>query len=341
MRTIFLPHLLNGPAGDPGLWVDLLNENRSVLLDLGDLRAWPSRKLLRIERVIVTHTHMDHFIGFDHLLRLILGRERELTITGPAGFLRQVEGKLRAYTWNLIEQYPVRLVAEEIDGATVRAARYAGANRMEPEPLPERSFDGVVHAERQFTIHADVVDHGIPVLAAALRETEHISVNKDRLGRLGLRPGPWLSELKQAARRCRPRDAQIEAATADGGTRGFPRGELIDELLIRSPGQRVAYVTDLAYVPENVERVVRLARDVDLLVCEAPFLHEDEPLARERAHLTARQAGEIARAAGARRLAPFHFSPRYQGRKHELFAEAAEAFGGKILDLGGPAAPDM
>ena len=47
--------------------------------------------------------------------------------------------------------------------------------------------------------------------------------------------------------------------------------------------------------------------------------------------------GELAREAGAQRLAPFHFSPRYGGREQELFDEAASAFGGPILRL--PAGP--
>jgi ribonuclease Z len=333
VRPVFLPYLFNGPAGDPGLWVDLFDEGRSLLLDLGDLRGMSTRKILRIDRVVVTHTHMDHFIGFDHVLRVMLGREKELTLTGPAGFLAQVEGKLSAYTWNLIEEYPVRLIAEEIDGDTIRSAAFSGPGRMRLEPLPDRPFGGTLHAERLFTLHVDTLDHGIPVLAVALRETEHIAVNKDRLERLGLEPGEWLRELKHAARRCLPGDVEIEAQTSGGGRRAIPRGELIDEVLIRSPGQRIAYVTDLRHTSDNIERVLRLAADVDLLVCEAPFLHEDEPLARERCHLTARQCGEIARAAGARRLAPFHFSPRYHGREHELLAEAGEAFGGKVLEL--------
>lgn len=333
MRPVFLPYLLNGLSGDPGLWIDLFDEGRSLLLDLGELGHVPARKLLRVERVVVSHTHMDHFIGFDHLLRLMLGRERPLCVTGPPGFLAHVAGKIAAYTWNLIEEYPVRLIAEEVDGDVIRSVEYSGRGRMQARPLPERRFEGVVHAERLFTVHADTLDHGIPVLATALRETEHIAVNKDRLTRMGLKPGPWLRELKQAARRCLPGDEPIEAQTSEGGTRTCPRGELIGELLMRTPGQRVAYVTDLAYTPANVERAVALVRHADLLVCEAAFLHEDEPLARERRHLTARQAGEIARAAEVERLAPFHFSPRYTGRERELMEEAAEAFGGRVLEL--------
>ena len=116
-------------------------------------------------------------------------------MTGPPGFLDRVRGKIAAYTWNLIEDYPVRLRAEEVVGDTVRSVLYRGAGRMEPDPLPDRPFTGVIHGERLYTMHLEVLDHGIPVLGVALRETEHISVNKDRLLRMGLVPGEWLREL--------------------------------------------------------------------------------------------------------------------------------------------------
>ncbi len=333
MRNVFLSSLLNGLSGDPGLWVDLVDEGRSLLLDLGELSHVSSRKLLRVERAVVTHTHMDHFVGFDHLLRLTLGREKELTVTGPPGFLKSVQGRIEAYAWNLIEEYPIRLVAEEVDGDTVRAVRYTGPGRMRPEPLPDRRFAGTLHAERLYTMHVATVDHGIPVLAVALRETEHLSVNRDRLEKMGLVPGAWLRDLKQAVRRREPPDAEIRADAPDGQGRTFKTGELAGEILLRGPGQRLAYVTDLGFTPENVAVVTDLARDADLLVCEAAFLHEDEVLARERKHLTARQAGELARAVGAKRLAPFHLSPRYQGREQEVLDEVADAFGGSVLAL--------
>jgi len=340
VRSLLHPFLPNGPGGDPALWVDLLDEGCSVLIDAGDLRRISNRKLLRVERVVVTHTHMDHFIGFDHLLRVALGRERELVVSGPPGFLEHVQGKIAAYAWNLIDDYPLRLRAEEIDGETIRSLAFSGAGRMHPEPLADRPFNGTLYGHRAFTIHADLLDHGIPVLGVALRETEHLSVDKDRLQRLGLAPGPWLAELKLVVRRCRPDDEPIDALTADGSTRRFTAGELAQAILFRTPGQRLAYLADLAYTEENRRRAVALARDADLLVCEEAFLHADEALARERCHLTARQAGELAREAGARKLAPFHFSPRYQGREQELLREAADAFGGPVVELSaGPVFP--
>ncbi len=171
------------------------------------------------------------------------------------------------------------------------------------------------------------------MLAVALHETEHLAVNKDRLLKMGLQPGPWLDELKMAVRRCRPEDQEIEAAAADGAARRFRCGELAAEILIRTEGQRIAYLSDHSHTPANREKVLALAGGVDLMICETAFLHADRGLAAERNHLTARQAGELARQAGARRLAPFHFSPRYQGRERELLDEAAEAFGGPVVEL--------
>ena len=333
MRTLFVPSLIDGPRGDPGLFVDLQDEGRAVLLDLGRIGHLPARKLLRVDHAIVSHCHMDHFMGFDVLLRLALGRERELVVTGPAGFLEAVRGRIAAYTWNLVDGYPIRLRIQEVDGEVVRSESYSGASRMRPIAEPSREFHGVVHAERLFTLHADVLDHWIPVLGACLREVEHLAVDPDRLAKLGLVPGSWLRDLKQHVRRGDPDTTQVMASTSGGSTAVWTLGELAPQILHVGEGQRIGYVTDVAFHESNLERIARLVVGCDLLVCEAAFLQEDFALAAERHHLTARQAGEVARRAGARRLVIFHISPRYEGREAELFEEAERAFGGPVLRL--------
>jgi ribonuclease Z len=314
MRTLFHPALLHPSTGDPGVWIDLPDEGRAVLLDLPSLAHLPSRKLLKLAHAVVTHTHMDHFVGFDQLLRVALRREGPLAITGPSGFLASVRGRIGAYTWNLIEGYPIHLRVQEVEGDTIRADEYTGMSRMRPVPLPEVPFAGTVHAERAFRIEVATFDHGIPVLGVVVRETRHLAVNKDLLMRRGLVPGAWLRGLKDAIR-----SGAIENT---------------DGLIVEGPGQVVAYLTDLAGTDENLRQAEAFVRDADLLLCEAAFLDADRELARERKHLTARQAGTLARSAGVKRLAVFHVSPRYEGREAEVLREAGEAFGAPVLEMG-------
>ena len=116
MAPRFHPCLVNGPFDDPALYVPFAYEKRAILFDLGDLRRLPPRDILKISHCFVSHTHMDHFCGFDRLLRICLGREKRLHLFGPEGFLTNLEGKLRGYNWNLVNhyRYPFEITASEI-----------------------------------------------------------------------------------------------------------------------------------------------------------------------------------------------------------------------------------
>ena len=72
MRPIFHPSLVNGRYGDPTVYVETLFKTRSVLFDLGEIASLSPRKIRRVDQVFVSHAHIDHFVGFDHLLRLLV-----------------------------------------------------------------------------------------------------------------------------------------------------------------------------------------------------------------------------------------------------------------------------
>src|SRR5262245_44678158 len=138
MRPLLHATLVNGRTGDPALYIETLFESRAILFDLGDIAALPPRKILRLEQVFVSHAHIDHFIGFDRLLRVLVGREKAIAMFGPAGFIAQVHHKLQAYCWNLVERYTcdlVFIVTEINPSLETRTARFRFKNAFAPEPL--------------------------------------------------------------------------------------------------------------------------------------------------------------------------------------------------------------
>lgn len=328
MKPTFQMQLVNGPWGDPALYVRIRWARRALLFDLGSLACLPAGELLRISDVLVSHTHLDHFVGFDHLLRTVLGRDRALNIYGPPGIIDNVEGKLRGYTWNLVQDYTLNLDVFEVDVDTVRGARFPCAEAFPRRDLPARPFTGDLWSEPGFQVRASHLHHQVPCLAFAVEEPFHINVDKERLTELELPVGPWLADLKAQIRAGATDDTPIQVP--GGRAQTFSLGELRVRMIKITPGQKLAYVTDALYCPENVARIVALANGADVLYCEAAYLDRDESLATQRCHLTARQAGLIAREAAVRRLALFHFSPRYEGNAEAFHREAREAFEGWV-----------
>jgi ribonuclease Z len=337
MSWLVQPRLVNDPFGDPGLYLDFRYGRRAILFDLGDVSTLSSRELLRVSHVFVSHTHVDHIAGFDRLFRLCLHRTLPLTLIGPPGFAAQIEHRIRGFTWNLLDENSVDfcLCAMDFDGlhltkAAEFHAREAFARReIEPPAFPQ----GVAWLEDELTIEAVALDHGIPSLAFALREVLQVNVWRGVLNELNLPPGPWLNEAKRAVRLGLTDDHPV----AIHGGQSVLLGDLKGSALRVAPGQVVAYVTDAAPHPENRAKILRLAREADQLFIEAVFLECDRALAVASLHLTAWEAGSIAREAGVRYVTPFHHSARYLSDPDVLRDEVFESFqaGGQ-----GPCVPD-
>lgn len=324
MRPTLHPRLVNGRFGDPGLFVEQLHRRGALLFDLGDLAPLAARDLLRVSHVFVTHTHIDHFIGFDRLLRVNVGRDARIELVGPPGFADQVGHKLGGYQWDLVDRYQSDLVFEATElhsGGRTLAARFRLKRAFEREELGEgRAEDGLVASVDGLAVRAALLEHHGPCLGFAVAEPAHVNVWGNRVEARGLPAGPWLQGLKRAVLDGRGDDWRVDLP--DGAR---PLGELRDLVSVGS-GQKIAYVTDVADTPANRRAIAGLAQGADIFFLESCFAAEDEARARARAHLTTTAAGEIGRAAGARRLEPFHFSPRYESEEERLLAEVEAAF---------------
>jgi ribonuclease Z len=139
----------------------------------------------------------------------------------------------------------------------------------------------------------------------------------------------------------RPGRFDPEAAEALGIPEGPARGVLQQGESVTLPDGRVV-TPDAVLGPARAGRTVVLSGDTapaetvrvlaegaDVLVHEASFCEEERERAVETMHSTARQAAEVARAAGVRLLAVTHLSPRYFGP--EVAEEAQEVFPNTVV----------
>ncbi len=329
MTRLFDARLVNGGFGDPALYLDFRHERRALLFDIGEINALRPAEILKISDVFVSHTHIDHFCGFDRLLRVMLNRDRTVRLHGPDGLIANVSGKLAGYTWNLVDNYRLRLQVQEIGARRVRRVTFSCRERFRARTgAREAPFTGVVLAEDGLVVEARHLDHAVPCLGFRLHEQVRLNVNGDRLRRLGWIVGPWLGRVKALLRAGRPGETRVRVPVSEGGRVrlcSLPLSRIADEAVIGTPGEILAYVTDIRRTPGNDRRVIELAAGADQFFCEAAFLDRDADHAERKHHLTARQAGELARQAGARRLTIFHFSPKYEHEEALLRAEAARA----------------
>jgi ribonuclease Z len=322
MKPSFHASAVNGPFQDPSIFIRIIRENRAMLFDAGDIGTLSPGSLLKITEVFISHTHIDHFIGFDMLLRAVLRREVPLKIFGPANIISCVEGKLKGYTWNLIRDYPLEIEVFEVRGPMLSHASFHAAHSFQRVDNPDREFNGTLIEDPLFTIKGLELSHQIPVMAYSLQEAFHINIDKAALGGLGLPVGAWLSTFKKAIRAGAP-----DTTVIDVSGRPYSMAELMQVARI-TRGQKVSFVTDIAPVDENIEKAVRFVSGSDVLFCEAYFLERDRDRAYERHHLTAALAGRIAREANAGSLELIHFSPKYTHCMDEVYDEAMREFRG-------------
>ena len=99
---------------------------------------------------------------------------------------------------------------------------------------------------------------------------------------------------------------------------------------IPSYGMEVSGNDSLVYSADTApcEELVSLAQGADLFLCEATWLPDSAPLP-QRGHLTAKEAGEAAREAGAGRLLLTHISPAVDAS--ESLKAAKDSCGGEVL----------
>ena len=302
-------HLLGAAGQDNALLVQV-DSGQSVerlLFDCGEgcLSGLPFAEIQAIDHLLFSHQHMDHVAGFDTFFRGTFDRDsRPNQIWGPPGTARILQHRFQGFLWNLHEVMSASWRVSDVYTNQVHTFRCELSEAFrEAHDEGLRTYAGMVLEGEGYTVEAISLDHKTTTLGYIVREKPRSNINTSRLAKLGLKPGPWLKQLKEAA--------PGQATLLVNGTE-MAVANLRAQLLVETPGDAVAYLTDFLLDDPTLERLVVALQGCPLIYCEGQYRHADLQLARKYHHTTTVQVATLARRAGVQELVLFHLSARYQ-----------------------------
>lgn len=327
MRTNFIIKHINSPFEDSVFFVRNIYKKSAFLLDCGRLGNIANSEVLSITDVFVSHTHIDHFYGFDRLIRTFIRADKTLRFYGPEGFINNVKGKISGYTWNLIKNYKLIIEAYELLNDKIKVSIFKADLGFIPE---EYEFERKeLELDDGFKLTYEFFDHGIKTVGYRIKEDIHVNVKKDTLDILGYKKGGWISELK-ARLRNRNNDGTIAVETENGVIIKEIR-ELEEELIIYTPPQDITYITDIAPTFENFKKAINFAKNSHILMIEGMFLKKDVMHAIIKKHLTLELAKEIFFQSSSNFVHFFHFAPKYENDKQTFFKTLYSEIDKKVI----------
>ncbi len=321
--------LVNGSAGDPGLFIDYPGRDDAILFDAGENGALDAKRLGDLDAVFITHHHVDHFIGLDRIVRANLDRDKTLHLFGPSGTIRKVYDRIKSYEYPFFPFQKLVLKVRDVEPGSIRTAALECSKRFpEPEPVDEPWEGSTLFETGGLRVEAAFADHSVPCLAFALVEEAGYHPDPAKLASGSIRPGPWVG---QVLARLRNGEADDAPATIAGGR--FTLGDLAAGYFARTPEVRVAYVTDTAWSDAARPGLLRLAHRAWRLYCDSFYGKAHQVQAARHRHMTATEAAEFAREARAEALVLIHFAGRYAGRYEALVEEARAIFPATSAEL--------
>lgn len=332
------PTFFAGLLDDPILLVRVRPLGKNLLFDCGQIHHLSKRVLTAIDALFISHAHMDHWMGVDTIIRHLHASSKTIDLFGPPGIGDKFTHRLAAYDWNLAENYWASFRVHDIHPQQIEASLFSGPEGFRRHPLGSHPRDDrVIYSNRHTQVEAETCDHRVDSLIYRISERPLLHIDNEKLKASGLLPGPWLKELK--FRYAHP-DGDYEPLmalrrTTTGGEE-IPLedvAELCRQLSRPQEEYAIGYISDIGFSEANRQRVNKLLKGVQLLVCECTFLREAKEKARASCHLCTDDVNHLLADLQPTFFLPMHLSKTYNRRSSELYRELQPPSGTTLLKL--------
>jgi ribonuclease Z len=292
------------------------NHPWNYICECGDASMLTVKEIQSCNAVFISHTHIDHFVNFDAVIRHQIGIQRRVIICGPKGISAQVQSRIKSYTWNLIEEGSIAYeIREFLAGEKVVSYELEPPN-WELKKLGE-SQGNIIFEDRMFSVNAVLLNHKTPILAYKFKAVDTVKID---IQSSGFKGGKWVKDLKEAFEK----DDRAALITVDGKEY---RADALFHLLHVQEGDSLGVIMDHAATHENHAEIRNHFFRCRKVFIESFFNAEDKELAMVNHHSYSIASGKIMEECEVKEPVPVHFSRKYSEEQIEgLKREFEEAF---------------
>lgn len=307
---MFLPKVKSKIGEDISILIQLDNYSFNFICECGDASDLTVKECQNTEAIFISHTHIDHFINFDFILRHQLGIERRVIICGPKGITQQVQAKLRGYQWNLIEEnaiiYEVREIScnDEIQQHEIKPPYW------DIVKLTDKKLDGLYNNER-FQVNFVILDHKTASIAYLFKEHDTVKID---LSQSEFKGGSWIRTLKTAFIEG---NEELVLTIKD---KAYRAKELFHLLHVKK-GDTLGIIMDHAANSANHEKIKSLFSNCNKVFIESFYKKEDKELAKLNYHSFSEASAKIMKDCNVQTAIPVHFSRKYKAEEVKVLMQ--------------------
>jgi len=245
---MFLPKLTSKIGEDISILTQLDNYSFNFINECGEASELTVKDCQNTSAIFISHTHIDHFINFDTILRHQIGLGKKVVICGPEGITKQVQSKIQAYQWNLIEKNALTYEIREIKTNNIIEV----SELFPPEwKIIKKENRTTLYENERFDVAFTILDHKTPSIAYLFRERNSIKIN---LNKSKFKGGSWVKELKSAF------EKKNDLASINIEENNFKAKELYHLLELKT-GDTLGIIMDHAATEPNHEKIINLFKN--------------------------------------------------------------------------------